>query len=252
MALDHRNYFIPIAGSVLLHAVLLAVVLMGWQVSSDARTAPPPRYIPATLVQMEARTVAPPAAEKPKPKVVDLQEKKREQERLKAAEEEKRRVAQRKEREKKAQEEKEKREQAEREKKAREERERKEAERRAREAEVAAAMAAEQATLQAQQDEQTAQSFVALIKQRIENNWSRPPSARNGMQCTLSLQLVPTGRIVGVTVVKSSGNSAFDRSAEQAVWKAEQFTELREVPSTVFERYFRSVTINFNPQDLRL
>lgn len=72
------------------------------------------------------------------------------------------------------------------------------------------------------------------------------------MICELTVQLIPNGRVVNVTVSKSSGNAAFDRSAKLAVEKAEQFPELREVPINVFEEYFRRLIITFNPQDLRL
>src|SRR5690606_581859 len=41
----------------------------------------------------------------------------------------------------------------------------------------------------------TAQSYIGVISQRIEQNWSRPPSARNNMQCELLIKLVPTGRV---------------------------------------------------------
>ena len=63
---------------------------------------------------------------------------------------------------------------------------------------------------------EAAQSYIAAISNRVEMNWSRPPSARNGMKCVLSIQLVPTGKVIDVKVVSSSGNPAFDRSAEQA------------------------------------
>ena len=96
-----------------------------------------------------------------------------------------------------------------------------------------------------------AQSYVALISQRIEQNWSRPPSARTGMQCELLIRLVPTGQVVNVDIVKSSGNAAFDRSAIQAVNKVERFSEIQEMPLEVFERYYRELRLVFNPQDLR-
>jgi colicin import membrane protein len=103
-----------------------------------------------------------------------------------------------------------------------------------------------------QEAEAAARSYVAVIQDRIESFWSRPASARKGMKCELALQLVPTGRVINVTVVKSSGNDAFDRSARQAVLKAEQFKELQDLPPEAFEKYFRELTLVFNPTDLRL
>lgn len=71
------------------------------------------------------------------------------------------------------------------------------------------------------------------------------------MEVLLALQLIPTGEVVSVTVVKSSGNTAFDRSAINAVQKAEQFPELKNLPSREFEKTFRRFRLLFRPEDLR-
>ena len=100
--------------------------------------------------------------------------------------------------------------------------------------------------------EQAVNSFTAIFKDRIAQKWSRPPSARRGMTCELVIQLVPTGRIVAVNIVKSSGNEAFDRSAEQAVRAVEQIPEMRDLDIAIFEKNFRTIHLLFNPEDLRL
>lgn len=107
----------------------------------------------------------------------------------------------------------------------------------------------EQDARQAVTDDEKAMAYVARIKQTIIQNWSRPPSARNGMQALLKVHLVPDGEVVAVTVAKSSGNSAFDRSAVLAVQKAQSF----DVPSDprLFEKYFRTFEVLFRPEDLR-
>ncbi len=81
--------------------------------------------------------------------------------------------------------------------------------------------------------------------------WSRPPSARNGMEALLSLQLVPSGDVVSVSLVRSSGSAAFDRSAINAVEKAGSFPELARLPRAEFERSFRRFSLLFRPEDLR-
>jgi TonB family protein len=99
-------------------------------------------------------------------------------------------------------------------------------------------------------DEMSA-SFSALIQRTVISYWSPPPSARNGMECELEVQLVPTGEVVGVRVIRSSGNPAFDSSAENAVRKAGAFPELQKLPSAEFERKFRRLYLIFRPEDLR-
>ncbi|NND66847.1 MAG: TonB C-terminal domain-containing protein [Halioglobus sp.] len=96
-----------------------------------------------------------------------------------------------------------------------------------------------------------AASFAALIQGTVVNYWSRPPSARNGMEALLSIQLIPTGEVVSVQILKSSGNTAFDNSAVNAVRKAGSFPELQQLPSREFERSFRRFRLLFRPEDLR-
>ncbi len=97
-------------------------------------------------------------------------------------------------------------------------------------------------------DDPAALTYADAIYRAVVANWSRPPSARNDMEAQLRVELIPTGEVVSVTVISSSGNNAFDRSAEAAVHKARRF----EVPpeTRLFERHFRSFVLLFKPQDL--
>lgn len=120
--------------------------------------------------------------------------------------------------------------------------------------ELAKAMAAEDNALAAERDQEAVASYVGLITRDIQNNWSRPPNARVGMEVTLLIQLIPSGDVINVSVIKSSGNDAFDRSAENAVRRVGKFPYLRELAeksSPAFERNFRRLTMVFNPTDLR-
>ena len=117
--------------------------------------------------------------------------------------------------------------------------------------ELALALEAEDVLLEQASDAEVVQSYVALISYTVQNNWSRPPSARNGMEAELVIQLIPTGEVVSVTVARSSGLLAFDRSAVNAVQKADRFPELQQLPSRVFEKSFRQFRLLFKPEDLR-
>jgi len=92
---------------------------------------------------------------------------------------------------------------------------------------------------------------AATIQAAVINRWTRPPSARNGMVSVLSIQLVPTGEVVGVSVLQSSGNSAFDRSAMNAVERAGRFPEVAKLEDRIFEANFRRFQLIFKPEDLR-
>lgn len=114
--------------------------------------------------------------------------------------------------------------------------------------EALASEASELAAVSASEDAEAVQSFRNGIYQAVVANWSRPPSARNRMEAKLLVELVPTGDVVTVTVIESSGNVAFDRSAEAAVRKARRF----EVPKEpdLFEEHFRKFSLLFRPEDL--
>lgn len=115
-------------------------------------------------------------------------------------------------------------------------------------AELAAALDREDSAAGA---EEMSASYAASIRDTVESYWSAPPSARNGMEALLAIQLVPTGELVSVSVLRSSGSAAFDRSALNAVEKAAAFPELRNLPRREFERRFRRFQLLFRPETLR-
>ncbi len=242
---------IPAIVTIILHAVVFGVLFVGWEGQPPSKRVVSPSYIKATLVQLESKTKKKASAKK-KPRKIDLTAKRKAQERLKKKAEKKRRAAAKKKKDaaaKKAALKKKKDDESKRKKEER--RQQLEREQRLQQ-EFENALAVEEGLLLEEEYATEAQSFTSKFRQRVENNWSRPPSARTGMRCTLAIQLVPTGRIVSVNVIDGSGNSAFDRAAIQAVKKVEIFPEVKEMSPEVFERYYRKFNFLFDPQDLRL
>ena len=94
------------------------------------------------------------------------------------------------------------------------------------------------------------QSGVALIQQFVQEVWSRPPSARNGMRAVLRINMLPTGEVTDVAIIESSGDAAFDRSAENAVYRAQPFREMEQMPTRIFNANFRTLSLIFQPEDL--
>lgn len=117
-----------------------------------------------------------------------------------------------------------------------------EADRQAREADKAIANARNSAN-QAIRDK-----YERLINQRVQTKWNRPLSARRGMVVTLRISVLPGGEVSNVVTVKSSGDAAFDASAEEAVRRANPLPVPDDV--TAFNQYFRVITLKFNPEDL--
>ena len=117
-------------------------------------------------------------------------------------------------------------------------------------ADLMRAIAAEEGARAAVTDDEQVMAYIGQIQRDIAKNWSRPPSARNGMQAILRVFLVPTGELVDVQIAESSGNTAFDRSAMVAVEKVSRFS-VPDQPA-LFEKSFREFTLLFRPEDLRL
>ena len=244
------SYALGITFSLTIHGLIIAAMYGGWKAEPE-RVVIQPRFIDAKLVELAPKQKV---TKKKKNTDANAAQRKRDSQRRRAADKRKadalkskQRQAEidRKEKERLAKEREEQRERAERERLA-------ELQRQQKEQEFADAIAEEQRLVNAEKDEREANSYRQLIQQRLSENWNRPPSARRGMETMIRLQLVPTGRVVGVTVLKSSGDSAFDRSVEQAAFKADQFIELQKMSPSLFEKKFRQVDVLFSPQDLRL
>jgi colicin import membrane protein len=266
-----------------LHGLIIAVLIVGWSPAEKEKKVASPRFIEAKLLQMQPAAVRPappkpapapapkpapkpePVAKpepKPEPKVDEEQQRKelerqqqlkqeqQRQEQLKKEQAEKQRQEQlKKEQAEKQRQEQLKREQAE---KQRQEQLKREQAEKQRQQELAQALAMEEAMLADEEFEAQVGTYVDYMASLIAANWSRPPSARLGMVVELEISLGSGGRVDGVRTIRSSGNAAFDRSAEQAVFKVGQFSRLREMDPTLYQRQFRKVRIVVNPQDLRM
>lgn len=87
--------------------------------------------------------------------------------------------------------------------------------------------------------------YVLLIKQRVTQNWLKPPSIDPNLKTVVTIKLLPTGELVSATIKESSGNAAFDNSVLSAIRSISRFP----VPDdpTVFNEYFRQLSFQFSP-----
>jgi len=235
------SYLIAILSSLVIHGLVIFALVISWE-PETRQIVIQPQYIQAELVQLaatqrpEPKKIAPVVRSTPKQSVQQQQ----------ALAKKKQLEAERRAAEAKAQA------QAQRERQAELQRKKQAEQRAAKQAEFTEMLQREQAALKVQEEQKVANSYMQLIQQQLSENWSRPPSARLGMEVVVELNLVPTGRIAGVAIVKSSGDLAFDRAAEQAAFRVDQFTELQNMPAQIFEKYFRRLVVVFSPEDLRL
>ncbi len=120
--------------------------------------------------------------------------------------------------------------------------------RKAAEAKALAAKKKREAELQAQaqkeQDAREIDGYNRAIKRSIEGVWVYPSGSGEGLACTLRIRLGAGGAVLDAQVVKSSGNSAFDRSAVAAVYKADPLP----VPDGRLFEEFRDFQLVFAPK----
>ncbi len=136
---------------------------------------------------------------------------------------------------------------AEKKRKAEAEKRRREAERRRKaEAEKKRREAESAARRQAEQDARERDRITAAIKRKVEGAWIRPPGSGRGLEAQVRVRLARNGSVLLVQVIKSSGNLAFDRSVEAAVYKADPLP-MPESPRLIEE--FRDFTFIFRPSN---
>jgi colicin import membrane protein len=135
---------------------------------------------------------------------------------------------------------------AERKRKAEVERERKlaEQERERREAALQAQLEAERV---ARLVDAARGQYVPIIRQKVSRNWNQPPNTRSGIAARVQVRLSAGGEVINARIVKSSGDPIFDRSVENAVYKASPLPIPQE---RGINEQFRSLTLTFKPEDL--
>jgi colicin import membrane protein len=122
-----------------------------------------------------------------------------------------------------------------------------EARRKAAERELQARLAAEQERIAAQRQsamQSMIAEYVQYIREKVERSWIRPPNWGAEVSCTVEVRLIPSGEVIDATIVRSTGNPAFDRSVEAAVFKA---SPLPVPPDPEVMEEFRSFKFLFKP-----
>jgi colicin import membrane protein len=76
--------------------------------------------------------------------------------------------------------------------------------------------------------------YRALLRQTIERNWIRPPSARAGLECTLLVTQAPGGTVIDVRLGTCNGDEAVRESITNAVFRASPLPAPRD--PRAFER----------------
>ena len=88
------------------------------------------------------------------------------------------------------------------------------------------------------------EEWYARLQQRVEASWFRPPTARRGLKCRVTVTMVPGGTVVGATVGECNGDATVRESLRNAVLRASPLPMPRD--PALFER---TLVLEFTPDD---
>lgn len=89
--------------------------------------------------------------------------------------------------------------------------------------------------------------YQALIQQKMQENWIVPPLVNKSLATVLLIRLAPDGRVLDVTISKSSGDASLDSSARMAVLKSSPLP----VPEKADEfEVFRQFNLTASPKNI--
>jgi TonB family protein len=88
-------------------------------------------------------------------------------------------------------------------------------------------------------------AYEKIVRSRIKEAW-RWYDTNSSLITVIAFEIEPDGVIKNVRLVKSSGDSSYDESVMRAAMKA---SPLPPPPKSVYEQYFKSVRITFDPRE---
>ena len=89
--------------------------------------------------------------------------------------------------------------------------------------------------------------YKALIVQAIGQHWLIPEDIQSGFSCELLIRVGDKGEVLSVEISRSSGDNALDRSARAAVFKATPLPLPKE--AEVFDK-FRELRLTVRPENI--
>lgn len=261
-----NNYSLAIVLAIALHLLVGLLFWLPWPSLESETPTPVPQHIRANVIQHENREVIKRREQeiarqkqerrrkeqkRQEQRQREKQKQKQRQERIKREKEQQRKKAERLAEQKAAAEAKRQQEIAK--QKALEE-QRQQAARQEAEQSILDQLKDEEDFLQQQQAERDAKraaeleaQYLALIRSEISSVWRYPPAVDSRQEVVLRLTLVPTGEVIQIEMISSSGNLSLDRSVERAIRESSPLPVPDNI--TVFEQSFRQFTMKFRPEN---
>jgi colicin import membrane protein len=112
---------------------------------------------------------------------------------------------------------------------------------------VARRVQSEQARVRAEVDTATrvqVERYQDLIRNKIRRNIVPPPDVPESAKAEFKVTLLPSGDVMAVELLKSSGNAAYDNAAERAIYKAQPLPMPTE---NGLQKMFRELRLTIRP-----
>ena len=86
--------------------------------------------------------------------------------------------------------------------------------------------------------------YIARIQVKVKSNWILPQDIQGNPEAIFDVVQLPTGEVLSIKLVKSSGNAAYDAAVERAILKSSPLP----LPASR-ELFSRELKLTFRPQD---
>jgi colicin import membrane protein len=86
--------------------------------------------------------------------------------------------------------------------------------------------------------------YIARIQAKVKSNWILPLDLQGNPEAIFLVSQLPSGEVLSVRIVKSSGNPAYDTAVERAILKSSPLP----LPAAR-EDFSRELKLTFRPQD---
>jgi colicin import membrane protein len=86
--------------------------------------------------------------------------------------------------------------------------------------------------------------YIARIRAKVQGNWLLPPDLKGNPEAIFKVVQLPTGEVLDVKLVRSSGIRAYDQAVERAILKS---SPLPKPPNEAL--FNRELELKFKPRD---
>jgi colicin import membrane protein len=86
--------------------------------------------------------------------------------------------------------------------------------------------------------------YIARIQAKVRSSWILPPDIQGNPEAIFDVVQLPTGEVLSIKLVKSSGNAAYDDAVERAILKSSPLP----LPASR-ELFSRELKLTFRPKD---